>query len=460
MSTSSVSSGSGSLIPFNGSSTYSADFQTVLNNAVNSASQPMIALQGDVTTLQSQQSALATLDTTFISLQSAISSVSAAVGGAPNASTSSSAVSATADSTALSGSYSIQVDNLGSSTTALSNSGLTTVTDPTTGNISSSTNYTLTVNGVADSITSSGTSLEDLVSAINASGDGVQSTIVNVGSTQSPDYRLSVTSDNLAPDTIQLNDGTQNLLSTLSTGTNAQYSVNGQTSTISSNSDNVTLSPGLTVQLTQTTTSPVTVTVSQSFSGLETALSNLSSAYNSAVNALAANRGEAGGALTGDQIVYQLTDVLNSLATYSTGTYSTTAGSVNSLSDLGLSVDETGQMSFDSTTYSEANSASIQQFLGTTTTGGFLETANNNLQTMTDPNTGLLQGESNTLQTEVTTNNNEIADDQTRISDLTTNLQSELSAADAAIASLQSQNTYFQELFQATYGTNGTSTAG
>jgi flagellar capping protein FliD len=133
---------------------------------------------------------------------------------------------------------------------------------------------------------------------------------------------------------------------------------------------------------------------------------------------------------------------------------------VNSLSDLGLTVDETGQMSFDSTTYSAANSASIQQFLGTTTTGGFLETANNDLQTMTDPNTGLLQGESNTLQTQVTTENGEIADDQTRISDLTTNLQSELSAADAAIASLQSQNTYFQELFQATYGTNGTSTTG
>jgi hypothetical protein len=37
------------------------------------------------------------------------------------------------------------------------------------------------------------------------------------------------------------------------------------------------------------------------------------------------------------------------------------------------------------------------------------------------------------------------------------NLQAQLSKADAAIATLESQKTYFQELFTATYGTNGIS---
>jgi flagellar hook-associated protein 2 len=445
-------SSSSTLIPFNGTSTYSSSFQTVLNKAVQEASLPMEAIQTDVTTLQSQQSALATLESTFAELQSAVSAVSTAVSGAPSATTSSSAVSATADSTALPGTYSIQVDSLGSETTTMSENGLTTVADPTSANISSSSQYTLTVNGTNYTITPSGDTLDDLVTAINNAGDGVQATTVNIGSNTSPDYRLAVTSNNLAPDTIQLNDGTQDLLNTLSTGANATYSVNGQSTTLSSNSNEVTLSQGLTVQLNQVTSSPVTVTVSQSYAGLQTALSNLATTYDSAVNALAQDRGSTGGALTGDQIVYQLTDMLQSISTYTSG-----SGSVNSLADLGLSIDQTGQMSFDASSFNTADSSAVQQFLGSTTTGGFLQTANNSLESFIDPTNGLLVKETSNLQTQITSDNSQIAQQQTQISSLQTNLEQQLSQADAAIATLQAQTSYFQQLFTAEYG-NGTST--
>ena len=66
-----------------------------------------------------------------------------------------------------------------------------------------------------------------------------------------PDYRLAVTSNNLAPDSIQLNEAPESLLTTLSTGANAQYPVNGQPTDVSSKSNQMTLSPGLTVQLNQ-----------------------------------------------------------------------------------------------------------------------------------------------------------------------------------------------------------------
>jgi flagellar hook-associated protein 2 len=412
----------------------------------------MEAIQADVTNLQGQQSALATMESTFAELQSAVSAVSTAVAGAPSATTSSSAVSATADSTALPGTYSIQVDSLGSETTTMSENGLTTVADPTSASISSSSLYTLTVNGTNHTITPSGDTLDDLVTAINDAGDGVQATTVNIGSNASPDYRLAVTSNNLAPDTIQLNDGTQDLLNTLSTGANATYSVNGQSTTLSSNSNEVTLSQGLTVQLNQVTSSPVTVAVSQSYSGLETALSNFATTYDSAVNALAQDRGSTGGALTGDQIVYQLTSMLQNIATYTSG-----SGSVNSLADLGLSVDQTGQMSFDASSFNTADSSAIQQFLGSTTTGGFLQTANNSLESFIDPNNGLLVKETSNLQTQITSDNNQIAQQQVQISDLQANLEQQLSAADAAIATLQAQTSYFQQLFTAEYG-NGTST--
>ena len=64
----------------------------------------------------------------------------------------------------------------------MSENGLTTVADPSSANISSSSQFTLTVNGTNYTITPSGDTLDDLVSAINNAGDGVQATTVNVGS--------------------------------------------------------------------------------------------------------------------------------------------------------------------------------------------------------------------------------------------------------------------------------------
>ena len=259
-------------IAFNGSSTYSADFQNVLNRAVQIASLPMQSAQSEVTTLQSQQSALTTLDTSFTTLQSALQSIDSAVSGTPSAQVSdTSALTATASAGSSNGTYSIQIDDIGSSTTTLSSAGLTTVTDPTTGNISAATSFILTVNGNSHTITPAGTSLESMAMLINAAGDGVQATIVNVGSTASPDYRLSLTSTELGGDTIQLTAGNQGLLDTLSTGADAKYTLNSGTSgttQVQSTSSQVTLSPGLTVNLLQNTTSPVSITVSTSYSSL------------------------------------------------------------------------------------------------------------------------------------------------------------------------------------------------
>ncbi|MGA2714391.1 MAG: flagellar filament capping protein FliD [Bryobacteraceae bacterium] len=449
-------------LTFTGSSTYAADFQNVLNRAVSLASLPLQAMQTAVTSLQSQESTLAGLNANFSALQTALQAVGTATQGSSTAQSSDpSAVSATVSSGALNGTYTIQVDSVGSSTTALSAAGLTTVTDPTTGNISSSSNFTLTVNGVATSIVPSGSSLESLAAAINAASDGVQATIVNVGSNTSPDYRLAVTSSNLGADTIQLNDGTNNLLNTLSAGTDAAYKVNpvnGTGTEIQSTSSQITLSPGLTVNLLQPTTSPATITVSADNSALSSALSNFASAYNAAVSALNQQRGQAGGALTGQSLVYALTDVLNSISTYTGG-----SGSVGSLADLGLTLDSSGNgnLDFSASAFAAANPTAIQQFLGNVSSSGFLQSANNALTAMTDPSTGVLQADGTALQTQIASENSQIAAQQTVITDLETNLQAQLSQADAAIATLQAQTSYYTQLFNVEYGnSNGTMSGG
>src|SRR5579871_4383245 len=101
---SSVSSplSSGGVIPFTGSSTYAADFQNVLNKAVERASQPMNAMQAQVTDLTSQEQAVAGLETTFTSLQNALQNIGSSASGSPAAQSSdTSAVTASASAGAL-----------------------------------------------------------------------------------------------------------------------------------------------------------------------------------------------------------------------------------------------------------------------------------------------------------------------------------------------------------------------
>ena len=442
-----------STITFNGSSSYSSSFQQVLQRAVSIASLPLQAMQTSVSTLQGQQSELTTLQSSFTTLQNDIQNISTAAQGSLTASVSNGAVvSASASSSALPGTYTIEVDNIGSPTTTISNSTLPTVSDPTTTSISTAASYTLTINGTPTTITPSGNTLEDLASAINSAGAGAQATIVNLGSNTSPSYRLSLSTTSLGAATIQLSAGATNLLTVppLSTGTDALYKVNGNATQVQSTSNQVTLAPGLTVNLLQSDPGqPVTITVAASLSSLSSALSTFATDYNSAVSAVSQNVGQTGGALSGQSIVYSLDQVLSQISQF-TGA----SGSVQSLTDLGLNLDSSGNLSFDASTFSSLNPTDVQNFLGSTTTGGFLQAAGNALAGVADPTTGALATEFNSLSGEITNEDGQISDEETRISDLQTSLTAQLTAADAAIAVLEQQKTYYANLFAAEYLNN------
>ncbi|HUI55979.1 MAG TPA: flagellar filament capping protein FliD [Bryobacteraceae bacterium] len=459
-------------VTFNGSSTFSTSFQQVLQRAVDIASLPMQAMQNNVNTYQSQESQLSSLQATFGSLQNSLEDIAADAQGSPTATSSNNAVvTASAASSALTGTYTIEVDDPGASTTALSPAPSTTsnpspttlVTDPTTESIDASTTYTLWVNGQSYDLTPSGNTLEALASAINTSGAGVQATIVNMGSNASPDYRLAVTSTSLNADTISLYDGTDtpdtgtnNLLGTLSTGHQAQYKVGGNSTTLYSTSSQITLAPGLTANIVSSAPGQsVSISVAADYSSLSNDLSNFATAYNSAVDALTQNRGQAGGALTGESIVLSLQEALSQVALYSNG-----SGTVQSLSDLGLNLDSTGHISFDAGTFASANPAAVQQFLGDITSGGFLQAANDTLTGVADPTSGAIASDISSLQDEITNTNNEISDQQDQINTLQTNLSAQLTAADAAIAVLEQQKIFFADMFAVQYGTNSTTGAG
>ncbi|MBV8572537.1 MAG: flagellar filament capping protein FliD [Acidobacteriaceae bacterium] len=342
------------------------------------------------------------------------------------------------------GTYTLNVSSIGSQTNAMSMNGLTLVTNPSAGNIDSSSTYTLSVNGKEYAISDTDGSLNGLVNAINSSGANVQATIINVGGSSNPDYRLAVQSTNYSPDTIQLNDGQQNLLQTLNTGSYVTYQVNGEPSTpISSSSREVTLSPGLTANLLQTGTTSISVT--QNLSNLSNALNSFASAYNAAVSELDKNRGQNGGALSGQSIVYELQSQLGNLASYSSG-----SGSINSLSQLGLTFDSNGNLQFDSAAFDSTASQSstdLMNFLGSATGGGFLETATNILSSAADPTSGMLAEASSSITQESSSISTKITNDQAQVSHLQQTLTSQMASADSAISLLQTQLSEMTNLF-------------
>jgi flagellar hook-associated protein 2 len=451
---SSLSSLSPATPTFNGSSTFAADLQQAINHAVLVASIPLNQLNDNVTSLTNQGNELATLASEFAAIQSAIQGLGTTGGSAfasSVADTTVAAVSLDSSAAVTAGTYDLKVTNAGSHTTTLSNAGLPTVADPSSTSISASGSYTLTVGGSTYTVKPTSNTLNALAQAINSSGAAVNATIVNLGPPSAPDYRLSLQSTSLGNVAVQLSDGS-NLLSTLSTGTNAQYQIDGQPSTpISSDSSTVTIAPGVTVNLLKV--GDTTVTVAPDSTSASNALANLVSAYNSTVSELANNHGTAGGALTGQGVVFQIEQSLRQLSSYSGG-----SGSVQNLSDLGLTFSSTGQLTFNQSKFESVSATDpndVAAFLGTPSVGstpgtGFLGSATTVLKGLNDPSTGIFEEATSSLQKQITLDNKQISETQDRITTMQNALTAQMAAADSQIALLQSQVTYYSQLFTAT----------
>lgn len=352
-----------------GSSTFASDLQASVNRALEIASLPMEELQNDQSTISGQVSELNTLGGLFNSLQTSLDAIGGGTGGSSvqAAVSDQSVLSASVSGSPLPGTYTIQVLNAGSSSSSISNSA-TPVTDPSTQDISSSSSFTLTVG--TSTYTVAASDLNDLAAAINSSGAPVQAVVVNLGSPASPNYQLSLQATGLGNVALQLSDGT-NLLTSLNTGTDASYTVDGQPPAgISTDSSTVTIAPGLSVDLAAVGTS--TVTVSSSLSSVSSELSSFVTAYNSAFAELGKNFGQNGGALVGDSTVLDMQQALNQMISYSG-----TGGSITSLAQLGVEFTQQGTLTFNSSAIAGLSSSQINDaltFLGGTTTGGFLDT--------------------------------------------------------------------------------------
>ncbi|HTB18107.1 MAG TPA: flagellar filament capping protein FliD [Bryobacteraceae bacterium] len=433
-----------------GTSSFAADLQASVNRALEIAALPMQALEQDQSTISGETSELSTLGGLFNSLQTSLQGINTGTGSNTLQATvgTPSVITAAVTGNALAGTYTVQVLDAGTSSSSMSNSA-TPVTDPTSQNISASTSFTLTVG--TSTYTVAGDNLNDLASAINSSGAPVQAVIVNLGSPEAPNYQLSLQSTALGDVALQLNDGTSDLLTSLHTGTDASYTVDGQPPAgISSDSSTVTIAPGLNVTLNALGTS--TVTVASSLNSISTELSSFVTAYNSAFSELQKNFGQNGGALTGDSAVLDMQQAMQQMISYAGS-----SGSITSLTQLGVEFTQQGTLTFDPTAMSGLSQSQISDaltFLGGTTTGGFLQYADNSLTGITDPISGSIATETQSLQNQNTQDQTQITNDQEQLTLMQTNLNAQMAQANALIATLQNQTSFLQGLFQADTSNN------
>ena len=103
------------------------------------------------------------------------------------------------------------------------------------------------------------------------------------------------------------------------------------------------------------------MTVTQSPSALDSAMSTFTSAYNQAVKDIDAQRGQSAGALQATPILTELQQTLAAISTYAAG------GQISGLNDLGLQLQDDGSLQYTEGTLLTAdieNSSAVTAFMG------------------------------------------------------------------------------------------------
>lgn len=336
-------------LTFTGISSFSDDFQVILDRSVSIASLPARALEQEQAGLMTRKMAAAELRQAVADLAAALRQLGAlSRGGTMQATSSSFAVQATAGPGASPGLYRIaNITSLASQAVARSASGFAdTDSTPVSGG---SGQLELVVGGASHSIelAPGADNLAGLRDAINAAGLGVTAAILDAGpAAGSQRYFLSITADETGQKTIELRttpgDAGTNLLATVSAGSDAAFELNGVAITSTSNTISGVI-PGVTLELKATTQPGTTVDVAvrPAAAGAASALQNFVKAYNTLAEKLDRQTGKDSGPLSGDSIVNDLKAVLREITGYRID------GPRGSLFELGVSLGSDGVMSFD-----------------------------------------------------------------------------------------------------------------
>lgn len=379
------------------------DLAGLLDKLAASESQPLVALQKQQVSYTAKLSAYGTLQGVLSNFQAAATSLSKTTlfQGSTASSSAVDVLTASADSTAVAGTYAVNVTQLAqaqslvssgvaSTTAAIGAGAASTVTiafgaiagtlNPTTGTYAAGATFTADAARTPVSLTidSTNNTLAGIRDAVNkTTGIGVTASIVNDGITnrlvltststgQKSSMSISVSGD-ATVGSLLANDPTaaQNLRQTV-TATDAALTVNGIAVTSATNTV-VSSVQGVTMTLAKTGLS--SLTVSRDTASVESAVGAFVNAYNSLQSTAAqltkydvANK--TGSALVGDSTLRSIqTGIRAALNTPQ-------AGALKVLSSVGVSFQKDGTLAFDATKLRSAFASNradvVELFAGTT----------------------------------------------------------------------------------------------
>lgn len=374
------------------SSTTALDVPTLVSQLMAVERRPIDKLEAKITSYESKISSFGTLSSLVSSFQTAAKALSTNLQKVAATPSDTSVLSATAGSTALPGTYAVNVSQLAqsqnlvaagqaSSTAAIGDGTATTVTfdfgtisgGTLTDGVYSGAGFSSNGGGTA-SITIDGTNntLEGIRDAINAAAMGVTATIVNDGS--GTPYRLALTSSNSgASNSIKIATsggdgtinsllgydpaGTQNLTQSLA-AQNAKLTVNGIAITSASNTVSEAIQ-GVTLTLKNTTTTPASLTIARDTTAINTAASGFVEAYNALASQIKSRSAygtdaKTAGSLAGDGTLRAMQEQLRSI-------FNTPAsgGTLTSLAEVGIAFQKDGSLLLDSSKLDSALSANF-----------------------------------------------------------------------------------------------------
>lgn len=431
-------------LTFTGISSFSDDFQAILDRSVSIASLPARALEQEQAGLMTRKMAAAELRSAVAGLAAALHELGGlGQGGALRAASSSSAVQATAGAGAAPGLYRItNITSLASQAVLRSAAGYAD-TDATPVSDGGGV-LELVVDGVSHTITlgSGQDNLAGLRDAINAGGYGLTATILDAGEAAgSQRYYLSVASSQTGARTVELRttpgNAGSNMLAVVSPGSNASFELNGVAMTSTTNTISGAI-PGVTLELKATTAagSAVDITVGLDAGPVSAALDRFVSAYNDLVEKLDAQAGKTAGPLAGESIVNDLRAALREITGYRTDQPR------GSLFELGISISSDGVMSFDHSVLQSLTAEDFQRildFFGDGSTG--LSALETRLSHYSDPLAGALTAYIQNLDRTDERLTEQINAIYERVEATRQTLVARLQAADTLLARLEGQQT-------------------
>ena len=343
---------------------------------------------------------------------------------------------------------SLSATNTGATTLQLNDNPLDLISNTGLGSETSTKTYadTTTVpvsaSGHVDLVAGSSTYHLDITASNNLTG--LMDAINNAGvpglsaaiSGSAGAFSLTLTAS--GPTTLQLNDlpASANLITGANQGADADFKVNGIHTTRSANTINDII-PGVSFTLRDTTTNSVTLSLATSPSQLSSALQTFVAGYNKLIDQVGAQIGPSAGPLAGDILIRQISEDIRLLTSY----WNSGSSSIHSLSDLGVTFDDTsGHLSFNPNTTTGFSSNQLSdafKFLGSSNSG-FAAMANNFTQ-LSDPLTGLIRVQEDGYDTANLRLSDQVSILNDRVSQIQSAMTARLQAADALVAQLQSQ---------------------